>query len=344
MKKTALILILSLMLCGCTRPAEYREPEQVIITSALGFDNANGQLALCAETIKTDKGKSDYSPQLVTGFGDNVAFVLQNTSDALGGELFLGHCTTVVLGKSLTQAQIKDIFSFLQENENISLAVKLICADNAKQALSCKTYSSEAVGYDVLKLLTTKSDTADNKNYACLYSIADYNARQNSCFTLPFFSVTENEGEPYLYPNGASVYVDDILIYSISSKEEMIFKILSNNYSKGIIRLEGENVNVEKSKCKIHICFSDGTLKITFNVTLTLEGDTNIEEFSDVLKTECLDFLSNVQTQIREDVFHVTETIKRHYPTIYKRIESNPLNAFLNADIAVNCKIKKGED
>ena len=340
----ALLLLICLLLCGCTRPAEYREPEQVIITSALGFDNVNGQLALCAETVKTSGDNGLYTPQLVTGFGDNVELVLQSTSDSLGGELFLGHCTTVILSTSLTQAQIKNIFSFLQNNQEISLAIKLVCADNAKQALSCKTYSSEAVGYDVLKLLTTKSDTSHNKSYACLYNIAQYKVGQNPCFTLPFFDVAESEGDTYLYPNGAVVFFDDILIHRLSSEEEIILRLLSNDYSTGIIKLETKNLNVEKSHCKIETDFSDKSLKLSFNMILTLEGNVDVESLTKELKAMCLSFINNVQTQIREDIFHITERIKKHNPTIYKRIENKPIDAFLNSDVSISIKIKKGED
>lgn len=352
MKKIILIfMFLSFFLCGCTRPAEYREPEQVIITAALGFDNENGNIALSAETVNTSGNEGAYKPQVIKGIGQTVSLVLQQISDSLGGKMFLGHCTTVILGESLTHEQIEKIFSFLQEEQEISLAVKLITAQNAKEALSGKSYFDDAVGFDILKLLGTKGDIAAKDSYASLFSVARYKESDNPCFTLPYFSTVSGDEESRLTPDGAGIFSGNLYICRLSADEDRLFKILSDNFSSGVLLVDTNEKSIQlqilESNCKKAIDYADKTLILSFDVKLTASdkglSGKDITTFSKTLGEECEEFLKKIRTEIKEDIFHITDYIKRYEPLIYKKIEKDPLGAFLNCEITVECKTVIGE-
>ena len=343
-------VILCLCLCGCNRAAEYSEPEQVIITAALGFDNESGQLCVSAETVKTNTDSS-YEPQVITDKGYTVEQVIQSISDNLGGKLFLGHCATIVLGNSLTQDQLENIIQFCKDSSEMSLAVKLIATHNAVQLLSCKSYSGEAVGYDIIKLMGTKGDVAAPDTYAQLFHIENLRSTHSGSFTLPHFSAETSENGATLSPDGADVFSGSLRIYKLKKEQDILLKILSNGYSGTTMTVNNNGsilqAKIEKSRCKIDKSFQNNTLFLDCTVKLTLEQGgfkgENASEFGKVIENKLGDFFTLMQTEIRQDILHITDSIEKYQPMLFKRIEKDPLDAFLRANIKVRCIVSGGD-
>ncbi len=342
-------ILLCFLLCSCSPAAEYREPEQVVITAALGFDNEEGRLILSAETINTS-GEGDYTPKVLKGSGHTTEQVIQSISHNIGGKLFLGHLATVVLGKTLTQDQTEDILEFCREDSEISPAVRLVSTENAAGLLSCKGVSGEAVGYDIVTLITTKEDLRRDDNYATLFNIEKIRSEKNNCYTLPCFSVME-EKEPLLFLDGSEVFSGTLRIYTLENEQDTLLRILENKFQGGTLTLlNGGDVlqaDIEKIRTTMDTTFSDNSLSVSYFLKLTLKKNgfkgESVSAFTKALEERLKKLLTLLQTEIKEDLLHITDNIKRYKPLIYKKLETNPLDAFCKADISVTCTAREGD-
>ncbi len=147
MKKLLFIFPLLLILCGCKQTgAEY-------IISSIGFDNNDGLLNTCFEAVVINSETEDQVIKLLEGNGKNVEQGIAKIKKQCTQDFLLSHCGVLVIGESVTENQINDIYQFCFNERDITLSARVVKTENAKELLQKKPVSSIAVGYDILGLI-----------------------------------------------------------------------------------------------------------------------------------------------------------------------------------------------
>lgn len=120
MKKIVIPLIILLTLCSCNLTSDYIEPEQRAIVTVMGLENEFDDINLYIQL---------YNGEVYSQTGDNIKNALDNLQNLVDGKLLFSQCSAIFIDKALYSNQIKDIFEFCVDNNEISLSVKLINCD-----------------------------------------------------------------------------------------------------------------------------------------------------------------------------------------------------------------------
>lgn len=183
MKIIKILCCLSLVftLSGCSMLTDYRESEQVIVVSALGFDYKDGAIKISAETVS--KAESSESI-IITSAGENISSSIENLKKTAGVPLILSHCGATVLGQTLSAEQINEILLHLCTLYEFPSDSRVMSCENALSLLKCKSITGEQVGYGLMRLL--KENDIDSRLFVIL---------RNEKTSLPAFKV---EKENYI--------------------------------------------------------------------------------------------------------------------------------------------------
>lgn len=158
-------LALAFTLSGCSMLTDYRESEQVIVVSALGFDYQDKVLKVSAETVS--KAESSESI-IITSAGENIEKSIENLKKTTGVPLILSHCGSIVLGQSLNADQINKILLYLCALYEFPSDSSVISSEDALSLLKCKSITGEQVGYSLMRLL--KENHIDSRLFVILRS------------------------------------------------------------------------------------------------------------------------------------------------------------------------------
>ena len=156
------MLIFTLSLCGCK--SSYYEPEQIIIVSSIGIDATESGLLLTLETVDTSKpdGNWEYSPKTMEITEKDCETAYKRLQQSLGNKLNCEHCVLMVFGKNTKSKEIFISLKFLSESENLSQNTKVVKSENANKLIKTKSYSGQAVGYDIVKILNLQGRRETN--------------------------------------------------------------------------------------------------------------------------------------------------------------------------------------
>ena len=171
-------LTLTFALSGCSMLTDYRESEQVIVVSAIGFDYKDSLLKVSAETVS--KAESNESI-IITSAGKDIENSIKNLKKTAGVPLILSHCGATVLGQTLSTEQANEILMYLCTLYEFPSDSSVMSSGDALSLLKCKSITGEQVGYGLMRLL--KENDIDSRLFVVL---------RNEKIALPIFKVEEN--------------------------------------------------------------------------------------------------------------------------------------------------------
>lgn len=175
--KILCVFLLTLSLSGCSMLTEYRESEQVILISGIGFDKKDGVLSISAETVyKEDENES----VIIVASGNTAEECIKSLKVKAGIPIILSHCGSVVISEELSKTETKDILLYLCTLYEFPLSSRVMSSGNALSLLKGKSISSEQNGYVLAKIL--KENNIDSRLFVQMRS---------GNISLPAFSVDD---------------------------------------------------------------------------------------------------------------------------------------------------------
>ena len=213
MKRGCLLLVLTVFLlssCGA-RP---REPEQIALVSAVGFDGVGDRIRLTVE-LPTLGEDAAGTAKLLTGEGNSASAALVRLTDGAPKELVFSHCALMVLGEDLTRGQLEDVFAFAGQGTHIPQEAQAVCASNAYGLLSSNENAATALGYEIPAVLEQVSRGMGVELHCAVYRLYA-TADPDGAVVLPYFGVAEEssgqaaafEGLRILRAGGSAIAVD----------------------------------------------------------------------------------------------------------------------------------------
>lgn len=261
-----------LVLSGCRSGSDYIEPESRIIVSALGVDQYNEELLLTAEyvNINTTNNSDSYNIKIITGQGKNMFSAIGDLKNQIDGELMLSQCPAIILGTSLDSENLKDIYSFLLTEENISLGIRIVFCDFANQIITANS-DNKPSGYQIMSLLRFTQNSLGFTNGDSLVKIL--NSPSNELYKMPFieYENTYKVSGCYYFINGEFGKLDIL--------ESQILYLLCEDLEPCEMYLNGKEI--EFKKCKI-------TEKDFLDIKITLKNLSEKKE----LETEIVKMLN----------------------------------------------------
>ena len=296
MKKIIPILILMLLLCGCSVNADYIEPEDRVIVSAIGFQNRDNDILLTLETIdvSTTSNEDSYSTLLITGNGKSAYEAFADAESKAYGEVLFSQCPVILLGTDINPEQLNSILDYCVDSENISLAVKILASDNPFSVLSENT-SKKALGHQIMNMIEYGNEVSGITKYDTFVTIT--NVRKNDRYAYRIPLLTSSEG---LNISGAAVYLNDSLNFIADITEAQLMQMVCSKLKNSTIIYQNSVLNVKCTQADFKT--ENERVQILVRITVEKSKETkNLAEVQSMLNNKINSFFDmyfDVSTQI----------------------------------------------
>lgn len=340
------IILITLTFGGCKGVRDYVEPDQQYLISAIGFDSENGKIKMSAEAIavRQEDRESGIESVIFTGYGKTVNDAFIEIYSYIANNPVFSHCGVFILGDSLNEEQLENIFGFVYDESEISFDAYIIASDDAEKLLKAKPISSPVLGYDLMGLIKQRTDSWKLKYTSRIYETGKRRKLTADCFTVPY--IVKDKSELSVI-TGLKTYRNEKGVAVIDNDEGFLLTLIKNSYGGGKVSFEEDGKTYDAE-----IMSSDTDIKAKFGERLMIEINENIRvkkgslshpvnEFSSALAKITRDFTEKYQKN-GNDIFAFDNVLKYRYSGIFKTVEKDYPSAFKNADIKVNCYIKEG--
>ena len=187
--KLSFVIFIIFCLAGCKYSADYIDPEDRYIVSAVAFQKDNSGIKTLIEAPPA-KNNPEKTLTVFSGVADSVEKSVELTANKISGELIFSQCPIILIDEGLKGEEIQQIFDFCMKNYDISLSVMLSSCDNPQELLGLEQ-PVMSVGHTLLKTLTNSNKQVDVSSYARFAKIIN-DENKNGEFYLPHI-IIENE-------------------------------------------------------------------------------------------------------------------------------------------------------
>ena len=291
------------------------------MVSSIGFDRSADLVNVTAEIIVTDSSGSESAAEAksFSASGSTADGALYSLSASLSKGLMLNHCGLLVLGQTLTQEDISEIFEICLKNKDITQAIRIVAAEAAEELLSLKPTSQIALGYEISKLLEQSSEYTGTEYKNRFYEIEARREGKASYYALPLFKAEEELARL----DGLRLYSYDKQVEDLKNDEVFLYSLMSDSFRSG--RVQAENKSFFASREKIRYTFSYEKEKLYVRVAITLDtDDEGLKLINSQLKSEKI---------IKTDVYGIADRISKKEPLIWQGIKDDYKTVFKNAQV-----------
>ncbi len=360
MKKIKLLILLLpiFLFTGCYN---YRELNQLAITSAVGIDlTDDGLYRVTIQVLNTKKNDKDSNasevPEFVVYSSD--AKTLQEAFRKIildsSKRIYANHLQVLLIGDKLAKSGIKDIMDmFFRNSESRKQFLVLVAKDQkAENILSILTPQENLSSKNIKDSLTIDSIFLGVGQLITFEEMVDNYINDNKEISLPTVELrgpvdygeqTENieqtSSETRLVSGPTAIFKDDVLIDYLTLKESIMLNFVNDRIKNTVVSYEcGENkyvvaelLNTKSSldiatdplKAKLTVKAHSNINEITCN--LNLQDDDVIKEIEDNVKQKLEDDITSTMKKIineyNTDVFGIRDTLYKNNPKYYKQIK-----------------------
>lgn len=337
MKKIKLLILL-LPLFFITGCFNYRELNELAITSAVGIDKTEDGYKTTIQIINTQKNGADTNssmeqPKFVTytSTGKNLQEALRNVILESSRRIYADHIQILVIGEDLAKDGIYDILDLFFRNSELRKQFQVVIArdstaeDILKVVTPLETLNSKHIDEGLL---------VDNK-YLGVGEVVDFEQLvasyidDNKEIVLPSVILKEKDEEGDTIENTEStephenviestmaLFKDDKLLGFLNEKESISLSFVRDAINNTVISYECANnkyVVGEIINTKTDVSMETDPLKAKIKIT----GSLNINEVTCDLDLEDLDVVekieSNLENELKNNISDTIDKIKEEY-------------------------------
>lgn len=378
MKKIKLLIVLGLIftLTGCYN---YRELNQLAITSAIGIDKKGDEYQVSIQVMNTQKQGNDGTstgdqPKFITykEKGKTLQSAFRNIVLESPRRLYANHISLLVISEEVAKEGLSDVLDLLfRDTESRKQFVVLI--------------SKNSTSSDVLEVLTpletlnakniTDSVTADSKflgvsEKVTYEQLMDSYLNSKKEIVLPTIEVIGNveEGEQTeslqesapktkVLLKGYSIFKSDKLIGYLSNEDSINLGFIRNKIQNTIVDYKCSKKNymaVELVNTKTDVSAKKDKLEVTIkvkaqgnineiNCNLDITKDKTIKklekDINNKIKNDIEETINKTNKEYNSDVYGFEDLFYKTNPKLYKKLKKKYGDEFLN-----NIKIKVESD
>lgn len=337
MKKIKLLILLFplFFITGCFN---YRELNELAITSAVGIDKTEDGYKTTIQIVNTQKNGADTNssmeqPKFVTytSEGKNLQESLRHVILESSRRIYADHIQILVIGSELAEDGIYDILDLFFRNSELRKQFQVVIArdstaeDILKVVTPLETLNSRHIneGLNVDSRYLGVGEVVDFEQLVASY------LDSNKEIVLPSVTLKENEDDGDTIENTEStkpeenviestmaLFKDDKLLGFLSEKESISLSFVRDSINNTVISYEcGNNKYVvgEIINTKTDVSMETGPLKAKIKIT----GNLNINEVTcdlDLEDPKVIDEIeSNLEDELKNNISDTIDQIKDEY-------------------------------
>lgn len=366
MKNKIIFLVVIFLFTGCYN---YREINNLAITTAIGIDKKDEKYLLTIQVVNTQKAVSKTS-----GSSDETKFIIYETEGESLQEtlrrivlesprrLYGNHLQLLVIGEEVAKEGISQIFDFFMRNPESRKQFQMVLAYNssAKDILTISTtletlnsrnivesINSDSKYFGVTEKVVFEEDVKkylSGKQDIVMTSVSVVGDPSESDTTE---TLKETEPKSKLVLNGLGVFKKDKLQGYLTENESMAAGLLNNTTNNTILDFACEQnkyITIEVKQSKSETSFNQNENKITIDVKLKgsineidcdmdLNDPKNISKIEDMakekIKTDITQLLNKTRNNLKVDPFGFLDLIYKSNPKYSYSLMENWYDKYL---------------
>ena len=344
------IIIISLCIILITGCYNYRELNDLGITTAVGISKDGDNYNLVIEVLKTETSSNEENKIetiLYESSGKTIQEALRRAILKSPKRLYANHLYMILIDEELAKDGISSIMDlFFRDVESRKQFYVLISKDNIKKVLNTKDEISAKSLVDRLKV---NDNYLSNTVPITFSKLLTKYVNPNIEMVIP--SIKLDKGEMVI--DNTAIFKGDKLIGYIDEHESLYYSLIMNNVSDTVltslykneyttIEIDNTNTHIDASnnKFKIKITLSGYIAEINSKVDLT--NPITIKEientFEEDLKNNIAEFIQNIIDKYDTDIFGFKDlTYKKDFKN-YNHFNLKELNFDIDIDISLKYK------
>ena len=294
-KLTAAVLALSLLaLSGCSGGSvysNYREIEQLVVVQTMGFDAAGDGVDLSISSGNSggsggsgEKGSQRQTTLRMSAEAGSLTVARETIQDYSPGEqLFFGHVSYVVLGRSSLDAGVEKYFDYLERDSSFRLDTPVFAVtDSDASEVVLGTGSSD---YDATNALRSIERNLELRGDCYIFSaaqiVADMDANGAAlicavrCADAKESDYEAEEGERTALPDGYIIIYEGKAAGHIPFEMARGVNVIKNETGPLSVELDGATVQLDKCECSVKPVFGGGRLE---GLKISVKADASLAE------------------------------------------------------------------
>ena len=351
MKRAFILLIIILNVTGCS----YIELNKLAVASSIGIDFIDNKYVISASVMDIEKSSNSLKEKslLYEAEGETISKAIRNMSESYPNTLYLGHLEIVVLGKTIDENKISDIFDYIMRSPEIRSSGYVLINDSgtAKEVLKPDNedgFITESIKSS-LKVAEKKSGTVNVITFEEF--LIEY-LRKGIDPTLPVINVTNDSFSKTVISGMTPVSKNKSP--KLSKNESIAYNTIFENYEDIVITPKYENEYFgailfnPKSKIKVKI---DDDVKINIDVSVetklnevyqkvSINDKKTHKEFEKIIANELKSYIEELLNYCKKyntDLLGFKNEIYKNYYKDYDKYKD--INLY-EKDINVNIKTK----
>lgn len=378
MKKIKYLLLIFpiFLITGCYN---YRELNQLAITSAVGIDKIEEGYRVTIQVMNTQKQSSSNSsgtdqPKFITYIeeGKNIQEAFRNIVLNSPRRLYANHISLLVIGEEVAKDGIYNILDwfFRDAESRKQFSVIVSKGSKAEDILTTLTPLETLNAKNIKDSITSDSNFLGIAEEITFEQLMSDFLNDKKEISLPSIELIGNKEEGEKYDNleeadpnakvilgNMAVFKDDKLLGFMNREESIVLSYLKNEINNSIFSHQcGDNkyavigitssdtsIEAEKNNTKINI-----KIKLTGNINeiycdLNLEDNKVIKQLEknigDDLKNQINNTIKNVSNQYNSDVFGFEDLFYKTNPKYFYTLKDNWYNDIFK-NIEIDTEVK----
>ena len=322
--KLILIIIILIPLTGCYN---YRELNDLGITTAIGISKKDDEFNLVIEVLKTDE-KSDESKMpkyvLYESKGKTIQEAVRKAILKSPKRLYVNHLYMILIDEELAKEGINDIIDlFFRDSESRKQFYVLISKDDVYEVLNTKPLLEDINAKSIADRLKVNDDFLSNTVPTTFSKLLTKYVNPRIDMVIPSIKLIGNDESKNIVIGDTAIFKDDKLIGYINNEESLYYSLIDNNVNDTVLTtmINGEYVTIEINNSDTKIDIKDNNLKIKIklsgniaeinsNTNLTNPNTVNeIEKYFEEDLNKKILKLINKEKEYDTDIFGFTDLI-----------------------------------
>lgn len=301
MKKLLAILMIPLILCGCTESEQINE---IAFVKIIAIDKTDKGMLVTAgiQLPKTKEGQEQKSKDNVSVECSTLSEGLNLLEAATDKKMFFGQISCVLLGEKMARSGIINIVDYLVRSDELRFDIPVIVVkeNEAKKLITDNSGQESHISDRITKMLESNYSTSSSGQIELSQLVEMLEDPFRSPY-LPYITIGEEKGEFFI--DGYCIFEKDKMCAFADKERSLGINFLNNDVNNLLLvgEIDDKSVTLKVTKFKSKIKLTDGVFKIDMKfLSEVVQADSSIEKFDQELSQRIIDYQNNEVKEITE--------------------------------------------
>ncbi|MHB1391839.1 MAG: Ger(x)C family spore germination protein [Clostridia bacterium] len=367
-KNRAIPLITLIIICTCflTGCWNYREIEHLAIVSGVAVDKYGvNKVLLTVEIVSVQHAQQQATlkPVYIQAAG-NTFFEAAKAMIAIQGKrMYWSHAKVIIISEELAKEGISKVLDFINRDAEVreDMWVLLSKGKSAREIFNSKPTFENLVSFEIDDTMRSENSISRYPSIE-LYEFLDNIGSKETSTTIPTIKLIENRGMTLSYVTGSAIIKKDKLLGYLGETDTRSMLWVQNKIKGGIYAVKNvtdtqTNVSLEilRNKTKIKPEVRDGApiIKISILTEVNIgeimghenficeKGRKLLEKDAEAqIKKDIEEVIEKAQKEYKSDFLGFGENIKRSMPSVWRSIEKEWNEIFMDIEVSVEVDIR----